>query len=182
MVKALRNSASAASATMAHGPQASLFDAAGLLVRSRSGNELGEGPITVKPTLTETNGSVQFSKDHERLAMSGEPWKLWVTDQPDGAGTTVLTLQFAAVERTTRFTMLLHLPRMTGHGKKARVKNGPALAVTGFYEFFRNELVIQSPSASSNLIPRCRSRPGRQFSIRRNSGSKPIRPSMSRTR
>jgi hypothetical protein len=29
---------------------------------------------------------------------SGEPWKLWVTDQPDGAGTTVLTLQFAAVE------------------------------------------------------------------------------------
>ena len=54
--------------------------------------------------------------------MSGEPWKLWVTDQPDGAGTTVLTLQFAAVERTTRFTMLLHLPRMTGHGKKARVK------------------------------------------------------------
>jgi hypothetical protein len=59
VVKALRNSASAASATMAHGPQASLFDAAGLLVRSRSGNELGEGPITVKPTLTETNGSVQ---------------------------------------------------------------------------------------------------------------------------
>ena len=35
------------------------------------------------------------------------------------------------VERTTRFTMLLHLPRMTGHGKKARVKNGPALAGHG---------------------------------------------------
>jgi len=32
------------------------------------------------------------------------------------------------VERTTRFTMLLHLPRMTGHGKEARIKNGPALA------------------------------------------------------
>ena len=27
--------------------------------------------------------------------------------------------------------MLLHLPRMTGHGKKARVKNGPALAGHG---------------------------------------------------
>ena len=28
------------------------------------------------------------------------------------------------VERTTRFTMLLHLPRMIGHGKEARIKNG----------------------------------------------------------
>ncbi len=35
------------------------------------------------------------------------------------------------VERTTRFTMLLHLPRMTGHGREVRVKNGPALAGHG---------------------------------------------------
>jgi IS30 family transposase len=35
------------------------------------------------------------------------------------------------VERTTRFTLLLHLPRMTGHGHEARVKNGPALAGHG---------------------------------------------------
>jgi IS30 family transposase len=35
------------------------------------------------------------------------------------------------VERTTRFTLLLHLPRMTGHGREARVKNGPALAGHG---------------------------------------------------
>jgi IS30 family transposase len=35
------------------------------------------------------------------------------------------------VERTTRFTMLLHLPRMKGHGETARVKNGPALAGHG---------------------------------------------------
>jgi IS30 family transposase len=34
------------------------------------------------------------------------------------------------VERTTRFTMLLHLPRMTGHGQP-RVNNGPALAGHG---------------------------------------------------
>ena len=34
------------------------------------------------------------------------------------------------VERTTRFTMLLHLPRMDGHGQP-RVKNGPALAGHG---------------------------------------------------
>ena len=35
------------------------------------------------------------------------------------------------VERTTRFTMLLHLPRMDGHGDQPRVKNGPALAGHG---------------------------------------------------
>jgi IS30 family transposase len=35
------------------------------------------------------------------------------------------------VERTTRFTLLLHLPRMTGHGQEARIKNGPALAGHG---------------------------------------------------
>jgi len=35
------------------------------------------------------------------------------------------------VERTTRFTMLLHLPRMPGHGDGERVKNGPALAGHG---------------------------------------------------
>jgi IS30 family transposase len=35
------------------------------------------------------------------------------------------------VERTTRFTLLLHLPRMPGYGRNARVKNGPALAGHG---------------------------------------------------
>jgi len=35
------------------------------------------------------------------------------------------------VERTTRFTMLLHLPRMNGHGDQPRVKNGPALTGHG---------------------------------------------------
>jgi IS30 family transposase len=35
------------------------------------------------------------------------------------------------VERTTRFTMLLHLPHMGGHGAGPRVKNGPALAGHG---------------------------------------------------
>jgi IS30 family transposase len=35
------------------------------------------------------------------------------------------------VERTTRFTMLLHLPRMEGHGHGVRVHNGPALAGHG---------------------------------------------------
>jgi len=35
------------------------------------------------------------------------------------------------VERTTRFTLLLHLPRMTDYGHQIRVKNGPALAGHG---------------------------------------------------
>ena len=35
------------------------------------------------------------------------------------------------VERTTRFTMLLHLRRMDGHGPGPRTKNGPALAGHG---------------------------------------------------
>ena len=35
------------------------------------------------------------------------------------------------VERRTRFTMLLHLPRLAGWGVEARVKNGPALAGHG---------------------------------------------------
>jgi IS30 family transposase len=35
------------------------------------------------------------------------------------------------VERTTRFTLLLHLPRMEGFGIQERVKNGPALAGRG---------------------------------------------------
>jgi IS30 family transposase len=35
------------------------------------------------------------------------------------------------VERTTRFVMLLRLPRTRGHGDEARVKNGPALAGHG---------------------------------------------------
>jgi IS30 family transposase len=34
------------------------------------------------------------------------------------------------VERTTRFTMLLHLPRMPAHGG-VRIKNGPALVGHG---------------------------------------------------
>jgi IS30 family transposase len=35
------------------------------------------------------------------------------------------------VERTSRFTMLLHLPPMDGHGEQPRIKNGPPLAGHG---------------------------------------------------
>ena len=50
-------------------------------------------------------------------------------------GDLILGLESSAigtlVERTTRFTMLLHLPRMPGHGQQQRVKNGPPLAGHG---------------------------------------------------
>src|SRR6266508_4373331 len=50
-------------------------------------------------------------------------------------GDLILGLESSAigtlVERTTRYVMLLHLPRMRGHDTEARVKNGPALAGHG---------------------------------------------------
>ncbi len=51
------------------------------------------------------------------------------------------------VERTTRYLMLLHLPRMDGHGDGPRVHNGPALAGHGA------EAVRDAIAASIRTLP-----------------------------
>jgi len=53
------------------------------------------------------------------------------------------------VERSTRFTILMHLPRMKGHGEVSRTKIGPALAGHGALA------VREAITTSIQVFPRC---------------------------
>ena len=68
----------------------------------------------------------------------------WEGDLILGVGSSAIG---TLVERTTRFTMLLHLPRMVGHDLGPRVKNGPALAGHGA------EAVRDAIAASITTLP-----------------------------
>ena len=70
---------------------------------------------------------VMISQRPAEVADRGVPGH-WEGDLILGLGSSAIG---TLVERTTRFTLLLHLPRMPGHGEDDRVKNGPALAGHG---------------------------------------------------
>jgi hypothetical protein len=59
------------------------------------------------------------------------------------------------VERTTRFTILLHLPRMAAYAHSARIKNGPALAAHGT-EAVRNAITGTISTTAAGFVGRFR--------------------------
>jgi IS30 family transposase len=85
--------------------------------RARARNRPG-GHVTAEVMISRRPAEV------EDRAVPGH----WEGDLLIGAGRTAIG---TLVERTTRYTVLLHLPRLEGWGTEPKVKNGPALGGYG---------------------------------------------------
>lgn len=92
----------------------------GRVLREPRARTRGRGKAFVDPTI-------HISERPAEAADRAVPGH-WEGDLILGLGSSAIG---TLVERTTRFTMLLHLPRLEGHGEAPRVKNGPALAGHG---------------------------------------------------
>ena len=89
-------------------------------LRIQRARSRGRGQSFVDP-------EIMISQRSEEVADRAVPGP-WEGDLILGLGSSAIG---TLVERTTRFTMLLHLPRQAGHGCAPRIKNGPALAGHG---------------------------------------------------
>ncbi len=92
----------------------------GRVLRMPRARTRGRGKTFISP-------EIMISQRPAEAADRGVPGH-WEGDLILGLGSSAIG---TLVERMTRFTLLLHLPRMTDHGHEARVKNGPALAGHG---------------------------------------------------